>query len=485
MKKLNKFFAVLVALAMMATLCVSMAFAFDDNVPAGDNVSENAANAYLVKYLKIKEGVTIPDDTYTFTFEPVASSTVTAADLTAYGDDIIPQDITIKARDMTPSDSDKDDGALVYAKSIDDIFDGIDFPKAGEYCYDVSETLPVKGENDIGDYTANTQSYRLRIYVERQLKVVGYDEETGDPIYGTEYETVINKITVQDEKTKKNVEIDDPSVIAVPTETPGETTQKPLTQEEIEASNVEGFTFVNKYDLDENHDTDKNDKGAFYAEKETKGAYGDDTQKFPVTFTVTWPADGSYDKGDKALNLYTNNDEGEAVALTDKDGNPIALAKDANADTWSATVELANGEYAYFKYLPKGAKVTVSENLTASDINNAAWYNQSTVSTTNGTAGALNEAMKDAEGNDVAKKTKDTQNPKKTVITADDVEYTAHALAADKKTNDSAKVTNDSVYEPSTTGILLSNLPYIVLALVAIGGMVAYVVIRRRQSDEA
>ena len=27
MKKLNKFFAVLVALAMMATLCVSMAFA--------------------------------------------------------------------------------------------------------------------------------------------------------------------------------------------------------------------------------------------------------------------------------------------------------------------------------------------------------------------------------------------------------------------------------------------------------------------------
>ena len=47
-----------------------------------------------------------------------------------------------------------------------------------------------------------------------------------------------------------------------------------------------------------------------------------------------------------------------------------------------------------------------------------------------------------------------------------------------------AKVTN--VHKTTdTTGILMSNLPYIVLALVAIGGMVAYVVVRRRNADEA
>ena len=36
-----------------------------------------------------------------------------------------------------------------------------------------------------------------------------------------------------------------------------------------------------------------------------------------------------------------------------------------------------------------------------------------------------------------------------------------------------------------TEGVLMANLPYIVLALVAIGGMVAYVVVRRRNADEA
>ena len=37
----------------------------------------------------------------------------------------------------------------------------------------------------------------------------------------------------------------------------------------------------------------------------------------------------------------------------------------------------------------------------------------------------------------------------------------------------------------TSTGILISNLPYIALALVAIGGLVAYVVVRRRNADEA
>ena len=42
-------------------------------------------------------------------------------------------------------------------------------------------------------------------------------------------------------------------------------------------------------------------------------------------------------------------------------------------------------------------------------------------------------------------------------------------------------------YDKATTpeGILISNLPYIALALVAIGGLVAYVVVRRRNADEA
>ena len=46
-------------------------------------------------------------------------------------------------------------------------------------------------------------------------------------------------------------------------------------------------------------------------------------------------------------------------------------------------------------------------------------------------------------------------------------------------------VTNISDKAGTTEGVLINSIPYIVLALVAIGGMVAYVVVRRRNADEA
>ena len=51
--------------------------------------------------------------------------------------------------------------------------------------------------------------------------------------------------------------------------------------------------------------------------------------------------------------------------------------------------------------------------------------------------------------------------------------------------DDSVAYTNTSKKDSKPTGILISNLPYIALALVAIGGLVAYVVVRRKADDEA
>lgn len=51
---------------------------------------------------------------------------------------------------------------------------------------------------------------------------------------------------------------------------------------------------------------------------------------------------------------------------------------------------------------------------------------------------------------------------------------------------DATLVTINNAYQDTTQeGVLMANLPYIVLALVAIGGMAAYVVVRRRNADEA
>ena len=65
------------------------------------------------------------------------------------------------------------------------------------------------------------------------------------------------------------------------------------------------------------------------------------------------------------------------------------------------------------------------------------------------------------------------------------VEYT-NDTGAIAKTANSATVTNTSNQEEETpTGILINNLPYIALALVAIGGLCAYVIVRRKADDEA
>ena len=58
-------------------------------------------------------------------------------------------------------------------------------------------------------------------------------------------------------------------------------------------------------------------------------------------------------------------------------------------------------------------------------------------------------------------------------------------LLVDKATDEIAYTNDYNADLDTPTGILINNLPYIALALVAIGGLVAYVVVRRRQDDEA
>lgn len=72
MKKLNKFFAILVSLAMMATLCVCMAFAapsYGNGALTGGTITDPATGV-ITKVLKAGKGTTLPDSV-TFTFDYV------------------------------------------------------------------------------------------------------------------------------------------------------------------------------------------------------------------------------------------------------------------------------------------------------------------------------------------------------------------------------------------------------------------------------
>ena len=444
MKKLNKFFAVLVALAMMATLCVSMAFAS----PADLDESQKevaASNAYMTKYLKIDEGVTIPNATFKFTFTPKASTTVLESEL---GEEFSKE---ITTAQMAPSRSTEDDGALVKALPLfgeGGILTNYVFPHNGEYIFEVEETIANADDPAIGTFGENNQKYILHVYKTSDGTSVTVEDvqETEDPDTGDTTE----------EKTKKDAGIDDPSD---PDKEPGNEDDK--TQDEISQTDVEGFSFVNDYELKDEYKPAED--GAFKVSKTTTGAYGDTTQAFPITVEVIFPTEWN---GDKALDIYVG-----------------ATSKGALNNEGKVTVELKNGETAYFKNLPDGATVKVVEDLTGSDITNAEYYKQTSQSVTKGGAPVAQASVVDGENNAVAKDKADATTIVKTKLTAADVTYNVTNVEAEKV--NSVAVTNENLYDPGATGILMNNLPYIVLALVAIGGMVAYVVIRRRQSDEA
>ena len=196
-----------------------------------------------------------------------------------------------------------------------------------------------------------------------------------------------------------------------------------------------GFTFTNVYTKKITETTDTVN-GAFNVGKTVTGS-GDTAYAYPIDVTITID-DATLENG-----AYTLT--GSKSGAWNFDEDTLTLKK---------TVNLANGEKDVFMTFPAGATVKVEEQTgTMANLQYADKYDGKVdgLVTGNYAGGAK--------------------------MTSTEAVYTAKSAAA---------VTNnlkDSEITP--TGILISNLPYIALALVAIGGLVAYVVVRRRQSDEA
>lgn len=151
-------------------------------------------------------------------------------------------------------------------------------------------------------------------------------------------------------------------------------------------------------------------------------------EKFNFDFTIVLPAGATDADVVKSRDITT----GESYAY------------DANTNTITGNVKLGNGENFYFTKIPAGAVVSATENddlVGAAKGSGKAYYSN---------GAKVEEAILDAD-------------------------------AADQK----ADVINTTDSESTLEGVLTNSIPYIVLALVAIGGMAAYVVIRRRNADEA
>lgn len=399
MKKLNKFFAILVALAMMATLCVCMAFA--DNPLQADNVSLN-------KTLTKNAGTSTPNATFKFTVVPN----------TELGDSHV-QQFTIQDV-VYPATED----ALTQSRDIDALIEtALAEQPNGLYVYDVFEDAANSTQNSTGNtfyYADNV--YRIRVY------------KTADG-----YKYTVAAVTNYGEDNESEAKV----------------TPEPTTGDEESTVNMD---FENKYvkttNVDPNADPDDpetptdeedHDAAGFSLEKKVtkdgSGLYADKEFAFPIE--VTAPAVNTIvaPKTGYSYKIVPVGATAEEIAAIDAE----TIAINAETLKGTATINLKGGERLVFTDLDVGATVKVNEANYADDFIQKAVFNDA-----------------------------DEEYDAQTETT-----YTVAETASE------LQVTNESKNDTTPTGILISNLPYIVLALVAIGGLVAYVVVRRRNADEA
>ena len=384
MKKLNKFFAVLVALAMMAVLSVT-AFAAE-----GDKQNNNG--------LAIEKVLTMPKG-----LAPTGSITINATLNTIDGVAPASSDTSGVISPVTIDLATTDATNTAFVEKVTD-------GATDTYYYGTPNLLPTYTHGGQYIYTISEDAADWEEAVEADTtKQATTDSTTYQLTVNVNKDGVVQSLYVGTGADKK------PLYTEITTE-----------NDEIVAEN--GTAFKNSVTQEKTADTYETSQ--FKASKTVNAdAQGvkDTTREFEFTATVILP--------------NITGEETATYTVLKADGSTKDTGTITHAtENGTVKVKLADGEKVFFNKVPVGSIVSISETDATVGAEDAKQYTQ-------------NNAKVDAE------------------TIAIDSAYEAAVVNTRKET--------------SATGILMSNLPYIVLALVAIGGMVAYVVVRRRNADEA
>lgn len=383
----------------------------------GDS-NEGDKRVAITKELDIASGIQTPEVAFTFTFTQDTSS----ADTTKTAVAINP--ITLK---FTNSDQQTDEKVVKESKNI---LANVTFPNAGIYKYTVAETAGetvVDNGNGEGTMKYDTTTYTMQVVVKNtaggtvvdQVIVEKDGEETGDDSNKVEAAP-----STDEEKDSTNGDDDDTNA--------------------SENATGNGFRFVNAYTKNgggivdpEKPDPDKPDpnpeQSALKITKNVVGDLADLTLGFSFNVKLEIPASSDVTSVDGFI--------------YNADGTYVSNAAFENGDN---AFTLSDGQYLTFKELPAGTKYTVTESGTEN-------YTGVTSTVVGGADAVVVNGEKSA-----------------TVSTA-------QSLVGEKAGN-STTVTNTYDDQSVTpTGIIVNNLPYIALILVAVIGCVAIVAGKKRR----
>lgn len=413
---------VAILVAMAMVLSLTVISAFATTSGTPASSEEQLSEAYLTKYLKIADGVAAPTVTFNFTVTPQNTSyTITEANPDYDSED--PESQETITRTITGRSAAEAGQALsAQTFTMTANQDATGSSKYGtKTISSLFDTFP-----GAGVYTYLIQETDSTLTQDSDDKTT---EKINDNVNENQY-TVRVYVKADGSKTYTITDEDGNKVIASqPTGT-------------IDPDNPTGMNFVNTYEkglVVDPEDPNSVANGVLNVKKTVSGDYADTKQQFPFTLKLT--------------RASTDTTAGDTVSATivRQNGSEVTPAG-AVTITYGQDYEftLANGEMLRFDTLPAGTKYEVTERLTDATATNKGSYVAS--------SGAV-----------TATKGADLELDQATLTEA----------AAVTVNND---LDDDDV---TPTGILINNLPYIALALVAIGGLVAYVVVRRRQDDEA
>ncbi|MDY5775465.1 MAG: DUF5979 domain-containing protein, partial [Lachnospiraceae bacterium] len=400
-------------------------------VAAPEDEAAKTAAVSLTKELDIAEGIQTPEVTFTFNFvQDKAGSykTQTGESLPVTSTDYALDSVKL----MFTSEDQQTDGKIV--KESKNILANVEFPTAGVYKYTVTEVAgdaSVANDNGKGTMTYDTTTYNMFVVVKN----------------GNDGKTVIDNVIVEKEGEEG---AEDVKVNPAPTTDKDENTDNAAKGDDTNAAaNGEGnsFRFVNTYTKTTGEEPEEPIKpgkddttaSALKVSKTVVGDMADLTQEFSFAITLNYP-ETAKDVA-KEITAYRVDKDGivkETLEFKEGTANPF---------------KLSDGEYISFKELPAGTTYVVKETGTTN-------YTGSIITTSNNNAAAEEKAEKSA--NLVASK----------------------AVVGEMVDGNSAAVTNTYDDQSATpTGIIVNNLPYVALLLVAVVGCVVIFAGRKRRSN--
>lgn len=417
--RFKKLISGILAGAMTLVICMSTAgTAFAADEPLPNGTPENPAGAAITKVLQMPQGTETPNATFTFKIEKVSVD----GDTSATALDMMPElsgSITVNAASNSTSDEDK----KIVTKNTDNILAEKTWLHAGEYVYKVTETGGgyTLADSNNGKLTYSQAEYDLHVYIAEAADGRLYVKSAGAVI-----------IKDQNGGTVGAGEKTDPSVLAA----------------EAEGNN---FKFVNTY-IKTPGDGGDPDPGtqSVAISKAVAGDLASKTKYFPFEVTITNSSlisTASYKAYICTLSggIYTKVSDEETNNQYDSGKTYVTFTAGVMKE-----ITLKHGQYLVFMDCPQGTIYNVNEKAVPG-------YIAKVHIVTGG------NAVNPDPANTVAN----------TELSTGDRVITAGGANSADYTNTYATTV--------PTGIIVNNLPFIAMILVAIGVFTGFIVNKRRK----